>query len=114
MSRIDLTPTETGFTLARDGETLAVLTDDDVLAFANAVENFRQTIMTRLPHNAVYATPVTTTQVRSDALGEKTLIQFCTEPNGRTVFQLDYSQMEELIRQIRNVEFPTPRTQTQQ
>ena len=107
MSRIKLTPNEDGFMLERDGEPLATLTDDDVLALANSVENFRQTIMSRLPAGAVFATPVATIVVRSDALGEKVLIQFGTEPSGQTVFELAHSQGLDLLQQLADLRAPT-------
>jgi hypothetical protein len=107
MSRIELTPTKDGFTLSRDGEMLAALSDDDVLALANTAENFRQTIMTRFPKGAVYASPVTTVLVRSDALGEKVLVQFGTAPSGQTIFELERSLGADLLQQLLDLSAPS-------
>lgn len=107
MARIELIPTDTGFTLSRDGIALATLTDDDVLALANSAENFRQAIMTGFPSGAVFATPVATVLVKSDALGEKVLVQFGTEPSGQTVFEPARSEARSILQQMLDLRVPS-------
>lgn len=107
MERASLNPTESGFVLKRDGQELAHLTDEEVLAIANNAPNLRQTIMTRsYPPGAVFATPVSTVLVRSDALGHNVLVQFGTGQSGQTVFELERSVAQQLIHQLLELSVP--------
>jgi hypothetical protein len=93
--------TESRISLTRDGDSFVlhlsggsrrsrkvILSEDNVLQFAQSAPGYRQEIMARRHPGAVFATPVSAVAAEWDALGENILMVVRFPANGSVIYEV--------------------------